>query len=64
MKTRYIVYIILTCVVGFLIYNKFFGAGAKKRAAMSKESLAIAKTHDLETTLHKFEQIYEDLIKS
>jgi len=36
----------------------------KKRAAMSKESLAIAKTHDLETTLHKFEQIYEDLINS
>ena len=35
MKTRYIVYIILTCVVGYLIYNKFFGAGAKKRQAMS-----------------------------
>lgn len=35
MKTRYIVYIILTCVVGYLIYNKFFGAAAKKRQAMS-----------------------------
>ena len=36
----------------------------KKRKAMSKESLAIAQTHDLETTLKKFEQIYTDLINA
>jgi glycosyltransferase involved in cell wall biosynthesis len=35
----------------------------KKRAQMSKESLAIAQTHDLQTTLNRFEQIYTDLIK-
>jgi 1,2-diacylglycerol 3-alpha-glucosyltransferase len=31
---------------------------------MSKESLAIAKTHDLNTTLSRFEAIYGSLIKS
>lgn len=31
---------------------------------MSKESLAIAKTHDLNTTLDRFEAIYTDLTKS
>ena len=35
MKTRYIVYIIIAAVIGYLVYNKFFGEGAKKRAAMS-----------------------------
>ncbi|MGY3213864.1 efflux RND transporter periplasmic adaptor subunit [Mucilaginibacter sp. HD30] len=35
MKTRYIVYIVIAGVIGFLIYNKFFSEGAKKRAAMS-----------------------------
>ncbi|MFZ2126341.1 MAG: glycosyltransferase [Candidatus Microsaccharimonas sp.] len=35
-----------------------------ERERMSKESLAIAKTHDLETTLARFEAIYESLIKS
>jgi len=34
------------------------------RDEMSKESLAIAQTHDLETTLARFEQIYTDLIKA
>ncbi len=34
------------------------------RKRMSKESLAIANTHNLNTTLERFEQIYEDLIKS
>lgn len=37
---------------------------SKLREKMSKESLAIAKTHDLNTTLNRFEQIYEDVIKS
>jgi glycosyltransferase involved in cell wall biosynthesis len=36
----------------------------KKRATMSKESLAIAQTHDLETTLNLFEKIYTDLINA
>ena len=36
----------------------------KKRATMSKESLAIAQTHDLETTLTAFEKIYTDLINA
>jgi len=36
----------------------------KKRTAMSKESLAIAQTHDLETTLNLFEKIYTDLINA
>ncbi len=36
----------------------------KKRAEMSKESLAIAQTHDLETTLSRFEKIYTDLINA
>jgi glycosyltransferase involved in cell wall biosynthesis len=36
----------------------------KKRTAMSKESLAIAQTHDLETTLTLFEEIYTDLINA
>lgn len=31
---------------------------------MAKESLAIAKTHDIETTLARFEEIYTDLIKA
>lgn len=31
---------------------------------MSKESLAIAQTHDLQTTLKRFEAIYEDLINA
>lgn len=35
MRTRYIIYIILTVVVGFLIYNKFFSARAKKLAAIN-----------------------------
>jgi 1,2-diacylglycerol 3-alpha-glucosyltransferase len=34
------------------------------RTKMSQESLAIARTHDLQTTLDKFEKIYSDLIKS
>ncbi len=34
------------------------------RDKMSKESLAIAKTHDLQTTLKRFEEIYEDLINA
>ncbi|UTX51069.1 glycosyltransferase [Candidatus Saccharibacteria bacterium TM7i] len=36
---------------------------SKLRDAMSKESLAIAKTHDLDTTLERFETIYTDLTK-
>lgn len=35
----------------------------KLRAKMSAESLAIAKTHDMETTLETFEEIYDSLIK-
>lgn len=34
------------------------------REKMSQESLAIAKTHDLQTTLDRFEQIYTDLINA
>lgn len=34
------------------------------REQMSKESLAIAQTHDLDTTLARFEAIYRGLIKS
>lgn len=34
------------------------------RKEMSKESLAIAKTHDLQTTLARFEEIYTDLINA
>lgn len=34
------------------------------RSEMSKESLAIAKTHDLQTTLKKFEKIYTNLVKA
>jgi len=36
----------------------------KLRSKMSKESLAIAQTHDLETTLNLFEKIYTDLINA
>lgn len=36
----------------------------KKREQMSKESLAIAQTHDLETSLKEFEDIYTDLINA
>jgi glycosyltransferase involved in cell wall biosynthesis len=36
----------------------------KKRKDMSKQSLEIAQTHDLETTLNQFEQIYTDLINA
>ena len=32
--------------------------------AMSEESLAIARTHDLETTLKRFETLYSDLMKA
>jgi len=35
MKTRYIVYIVLAAVVGYLIYNKFFSPRAKKLAAIN-----------------------------
>jgi glycosyltransferase involved in cell wall biosynthesis len=34
------------------------------REAMSKESLAIAKTHNITTTLERFESIYTDLINA
>lgn len=34
------------------------------REEMSQESLAIARTHDLQTTLKRFEQIYTDLINA
>ncbi len=34
------------------------------REKMSKESLAIAQTHDLQTTLARFEEIYTGLIKA
>lgn len=34
------------------------------REKMGQESLAIAKTHDIETTLDTFEKIYTDLIKA
>ncbi len=34
------------------------------REKMSQESLAIARTHDLQTTLNKFEEIYTDLINA
>jgi glycosyltransferase involved in cell wall biosynthesis len=34
------------------------------REEMSQESLAIAQTHDLQTTLKRFEQIYTDLINA
>jgi len=36
----------------------------KERARMSKESLSIAHTHDLNTTLDRFEAIYKDLTKA
>ncbi|MBC7564778.1 glycosyltransferase [Candidatus Saccharibacteria bacterium] len=39
-------------------------ADSKLRKAMSKESLAIANTHDLNTTLDRFEAIYSDLTKA
>jgi glycosyltransferase involved in cell wall biosynthesis len=35
----------------------------KERQRMSEESLAIAHTHDLESTLDRFEAIYESLVK-
>jgi len=35
MKTRYIVYIVIAAVIGFLIYNKFFSEAAQKRAAVN-----------------------------
>lgn len=34
------------------------------REEMAQESLAIARTHDLQTTLKRFEEIYTDLINS
>ncbi len=34
------------------------------RQAMAEESLTIARTHDLQTTLKRFETIYTDLIKA
>lgn len=37
---------------------------ADLRKRYSKESLAIAMTHDLRTTLQRFEEIYSDLIKA
>lgn len=37
---------------------------AALRDEMAAESLAIARTHDLQTTLQQFEQIYSDLINS
>lgn len=37
---------------------------SRKRKAMSEASLAIAKTHNLDTTLARFETIYTDLIKA
>lgn len=36
----------------------------EKREKMSQESLAIAQTHDLETSLKEFEAIYTDLINA
>ena len=36
----------------------------KLRTKMSKESLAIAQTHDLQTTLERFEAIYRGLINA
>ncbi len=36
----------------------------KLREKMSKESLKIAKTHDLDTTLKRFEEIYSGLVKA
>lgn len=35
-----------------------------RRAEFSKESLAIAKTHDLQETLKRFESIYSDLLNA
>jgi glycosyltransferase involved in cell wall biosynthesis len=35
---------------------------SKLRAKFSRESLAIAATHDLENTIKRFEEIYTDLI--
>ena len=37
---------------------------SKLRKKMSKESVAIAATHDLQYTLKRFEEIYTDLIKA
>lgn len=37
---------------------------AKRREKMSQESLAIARTHDIQTTLSRFEEIYTGLVKS
>ena len=34
------------------------------REKMGKESLAIAKTHDIQTTLDTFEKLYTDLINA
>lgn len=36
----------------------------EKRAGFAAESLAIAQTHDIQTTYKRFEEIYSDLIKS
>ncbi len=36
----------------------------KTQAEFSRESLAIAKTHDLQTTLKKFEKVYKDLVNA
>ena len=41
-----------------------FVTDAKKREQFSKQSIAIAQTHDLETTLNAFEAIYTDLINA
>ena len=41
-----------------------FVTDAKKREQFSKQSIAIAQTHDLETTLNAFEDIYTDLINA
>ncbi len=37
---------------------------AELRTSMSKQSLEIATTHDLQTTLHRFEEIYRGLVKA
>ena len=39
-------------------------ANPSLRKEMSEQSLAIAQTHDLRTTLSRFEAIYEDLVKA
>ena len=51
-----------TYPIEYIVTDDLQEIASEYRKKMEKESLAIAETHDLQTTIQQFEDIYSELI--